>query len=513
MMILGSGNSWLMLLFQWLLPAQLLSLTAYEVKMEMMTTPHLTGWRRKVVLTDAPSACFKSGKDNTSFCQSVVNYDSAVQKPIHTMGLSAPIPSLFAFQHADGCLTSYVELSFCLVTKGKQVAEVAQNCLAVYAKWDIFRPGNLNCGQKAEHGVWEQEEFGPKITETIPTTLLPRVLTPSGNRSRDDGGTGENKGIFYFVEADSNTSGIKPICGTVKMSQASIVKDLRRMTAGFMGMAVAIILFGWIIGVLGCCWDRGLMQYVAGLLFLMGATKKAKQQRNNRRNVAEEKHEEGQEGVEGDKGTRGEELDTKTRLAVAALEDHGTFCIISLCTCVAGINFELSRYPRYLYGLPDDISHGYGWSMFWSVVFFICIRHKWKNHAISAANPRQTKQSAHPQPGVVEVAATPQLTMQGPCHPSVPSMPQPTSSCYPASAVDLQRLTTDHFLVKATFSLCLIHCNFFPSSNNPLVFSVLKFKVAITNSKDLTWRWLLRMKPVLAVTAKPFARAQLFTSK
>ncbi|XP_041111172.1 transmembrane protein 178B [Polyodon spathula] len=87
---------------------------------------------------------------------------------------------------------------------------------------------------------------------------------------------------------------------------------LRRMTAGFMGMAVAIILFGWIVGVLGCCWDRGLMQYVAGLLFLMG----------------------------------------------------GTFCIISLCTCVAGINFELSRYPRYLYGLPDDISHGYGWSMF-----------------------------------------------------------------------------------------------------------------------------------------------------
>ncbi|KAM7424241.1 hypothetical protein PAMA_000537 [Pampus argenteus] len=41
-----------------------------------------------------------------------------------------------------------------------------------------------------------------------------------------------------------------------------------------------------------------------------------------------------------------------------------TCCIISLCTCVAGINFELSRYPRYMYGLPEDISHGYGWSMF-----------------------------------------------------------------------------------------------------------------------------------------------------
>ncbi|XP_060767046.1 transmembrane protein 178B [Neoarius graeffei] len=87
---------------------------------------------------------------------------------------------------------------------------------------------------------------------------------------------------------------------------------LRRMTAGFVGMAVSIILFGWIIGVLGCCQQHDLMQYVAGLLFLMG----------------------------------------------------GTCCIISLCTCVAGINFELSRYPQYLYGLPEDVSHGYGWSMF-----------------------------------------------------------------------------------------------------------------------------------------------------
>ncbi|XP_032894330.1 transmembrane protein 178B-like isoform X2 [Amblyraja radiata] len=41
-----------------------------------------------------------------------------------------------------------------------------------------------------------------------------------------------------------------------------------------------------------------------------------------------------------------------------------TCCIISLCTCVAGINFELSRFPRHMYGLPEDISHGYGWSMF-----------------------------------------------------------------------------------------------------------------------------------------------------
>ncbi|XP_002667825.2 transmembrane protein 178B [Danio rerio] len=87
---------------------------------------------------------------------------------------------------------------------------------------------------------------------------------------------------------------------------------LQRMTAGFIGMAVSIILFGWMVGLLGCWKHNELMQYVAGLLFLMG----------------------------------------------------GTCCIISLCTCVAGINFELSRYPRYLYSLPEDISHGYGWSMF-----------------------------------------------------------------------------------------------------------------------------------------------------
>lgn len=57
--------------------------------------------------------------------------------------------------------------------------------------------------------------------------------------------------------------------------------DLRRMTAGFMGMAVAIILFGWIIGMLGCCWDRGLMQYVAGLLFLMGGKSAKNKQTDN----------------------------------------------------------------------------------------------------------------------------------------------------------------------------------------------------------------------------------------
>uniref|UniRef100_A0A3B4AZC1 Transmembrane protein 178B n=1 Tax=Periophthalmus magnuspinnatus TaxID=409849 RepID=A0A3B4AZC1_9GOBI len=118
--------------------------------------------------------------------------------------------------------------------------------------------------------------------------------------------------LSLFLDFKSSVSFYAlPVCQMPSLT-LSLVADLRRMTAGFMGMAVAIILFGWVVGALGCCWDRGLMQYVAGLLFLMG----------------------------------------------------GTFCIISLCTCVAGINFELSRFPRYLYSLPDDIGHGYGWSMF-----------------------------------------------------------------------------------------------------------------------------------------------------
>ncbi|KAJ8268816.1 hypothetical protein COCON_G00114230 [Conger conger] len=143
---------------------------------------------------------------------------------------------------------------------------------------------------------------------------------------------------------------------------------LRRMTAGFMGMAVAIVLFGWAVGALGGCWDRGLMQYVAGLLFLMG----------------------------------------------------GTFCIISLCTCVAGINFELSRYPRSLYGLPDDIGHGYGWSMFcaWGglgltlIAGFFCTLAPSVQPAPAALRlPQNTARERH---GVLrEAAATPPPRHQG----------------------------------------------------------------------------------------------------
>ncbi|CAB1331842.1 unnamed protein product [Coregonus sp. 'balchen'] len=130
---------------------------------------------------------------------------------------------------------------------------------------------------------------------------------------------------------------------------------LQRMTASFIGMAVSIILFGWVIGALGCCKQHDLMQYVAGLLFLMGEN---------------DSHFHGLAvsiilfgWVIGALGCC-KQHDLMQYVAGLLFLMGGTCCIISLCTCVSGINFELSRYPRYMYGIPEDISHGYGWSMF-----------------------------------------------------------------------------------------------------------------------------------------------------
>lgn len=84
----------------------------------------------------------------------------------------------------------------------------------------------------------------------------------------------------------------------------------------------------------------------------------------------------------------------------------GTCCIISLCTCVAGINFELSRYPRYVYGLPEDISHGYGWSMFcaWGglgltlLAGFLCtLAPSLNTSRASVQKPRQENGAVWPQ--------------------------------------------------------------------------------------------------------------------
>lgn len=48
--------------------------------------------------------------------------------------------------------------------------------------------------------------------------------------------------------------------------------DLRRITAGFLGMAVAVLLCGCIVATVSFFWEESLTQHVAGLLFLMTGT-------------------------------------------------------------------------------------------------------------------------------------------------------------------------------------------------------------------------------------------------
>ncbi|XP_076871881.1 transmembrane protein 178A [Brachyhypopomus gauderio] len=87
---------------------------------------------------------------------------------------------------------------------------------------------------------------------------------------------------------------------------------LRRITAGFLGMAAAVLLCGTIVAAVGFFWEERLTQHVSGLLFLMA----------------------------------------------------GIFCTISLCTYAASVSYDLSRNPPFIYGLPGDVDHGYGWSIF-----------------------------------------------------------------------------------------------------------------------------------------------------
>ncbi|KAJ7341229.1 hypothetical protein JRQ81_005094 [Phrynocephalus forsythii] len=87
---------------------------------------------------------------------------------------------------------------------------------------------------------------------------------------------------------------------------------LRRITAGFLGMALAVLLCGCIVTTVSFFWEESLTQHVAGLLFLMS----------------------------------------------------GIFCTISLCTYAASVSYDLNRLPKIIYGLPVDVEHGYGWSIF-----------------------------------------------------------------------------------------------------------------------------------------------------
>ncbi|XP_045061504.1 transmembrane protein 178A isoform X2 [Coregonus clupeaformis] len=77
-------------------------------------------------------------------------------------------------------------------------------------------------------------------------------------------------------------------------------------------MAAAVLLCGSIVATVGFFWEESLTQHVSGLLFLMA----------------------------------------------------GIFCTISLCTYAASVSYDLSRNPPFIYGLPGDVDHGYGWSIF-----------------------------------------------------------------------------------------------------------------------------------------------------
>ncbi|XP_065258204.1 transmembrane protein 178A [Emys orbicularis] len=96
---------------------------------------------------------------------------------------------------------------------------------------------------------------------------------------------------------------------------------LRRITAGFLGMAAAVLLCGCIVAAVSFFWEESLTQHVAGLLFLM----------------------------------------------------TGIFCTISLCTYAASISYDLNRLPTFIYSLPDNVEHGYSWSIFcaWCSLGFI----------------------------------------------------------------------------------------------------------------------------------------------
>ncbi|KAM6084887.1 LOW QUALITY PROTEIN: transmembrane protein 178A [Theristicus caerulescens] len=84
---------------------------------------------------------------------------------------------------------------------------------------------------------------------------------------------------------------------------------LRRITAGFLGMAAAVLLCGCIVAAVSFFWEESLTQHVAGLLVLT----------------------------------------------------TGIFCTISLCTYAASVSYDLNHLPTYVYNLPNDVEHGYGY--------------------------------------------------------------------------------------------------------------------------------------------------------
>lgn len=59
------------------------------------------------------------------------------------------------------------------------------------------------------------------------------------------------------------------VCVCVICARMRVSSDLRRITAGFLGMAAAVLLCGSIVASVGFFWEESLTQHVSGLLFLM----------------------------------------------------------------------------------------------------------------------------------------------------------------------------------------------------------------------------------------------------
>ncbi len=73
------------------------------------------------------------------------------------------------------------------------------------------------------------------------------------------------RSLWFFIYIITDNS----VCVCVRVYYVYLPSDLRRITAGFLGMAAAVLLCGSIVASVGFFWEESLTQHVSGLLFLM----------------------------------------------------------------------------------------------------------------------------------------------------------------------------------------------------------------------------------------------------
>ncbi|KAK2092384.1 hypothetical protein P7K49_028912 [Saguinus oedipus] len=185
-----------------------------------------------------------------------------------------------------------------------------------------------------------------------------------------------------------------PGCGTYALGKKAFTsrrfggKDLRRITAGFLGMAVAVLLCGCIVATVSFFWEESLTQHVAGLLFLMTGGALASgmviypEALRNPLHRDKPDYEEEMCRIQNRTGHSDARLGASFCFYYSPHSDplliekehfEGIFCTISLCTYAASISYDLNRLPKLIYSLPADVEHGYSWSIFcaWCSLGFI----------------------------------------------------------------------------------------------------------------------------------------------